>query len=79
MEDLWNKIGAIVAAMISAFGGWYVYDRKVTNDRITKIENESTQHKIDIRVIETKFIELKADTEEMKSSLKDIINLLTKR
>lgn len=79
MEALWDKIGAIIAAIITALGGWYVYDRKTMNDRITKIENESVQHKIDIKVIEVKFCELKEDTEEIKESQKAIIELLTKR
>ncbi len=77
MEALWDKIGAIVAAIITAMGGWYVYDRKTMNDRITKIENESVQHKIDIKVIEIKFTELKEDIEEIKESQKAIIELLT--
>lgn len=79
MEALWDKIGAIIAAIITALGGWYVYDRKSMNDRITKIENESVQHKIDIKVIEVRFNELKEDTAEIKKSQQDIIELLTKR
>ena len=64
MEDLWDKLGAIVAAIITAFGGFYMYDRKTTNERITKVESELAQSKSDIRVIETKFTELKEDTKE---------------
>lgn len=79
MEALWDKIGTIVAALITALGGFYMYDRKTTNERITKIEGEIAQNKIDIKVIETKFTELKEDTEEIKESQKAIISLLTKR
>ena len=77
MEDLWDKLGAIVAAIITAFGGFYMYDRKTTNERITKVESELAQSKSDIRVIETKFTELKEDTKEIKESQKAIIELLT--
>ncbi len=79
MEALWDRMGAIIAALISALGGWYIYDRKVINTRISKIENESVQHKIDIKVIEVRFSELKEDTETIKESQKAIIELLTRR
>lgn len=77
MEDLWDKIGGVVAAVITAFGGFYMYDRKTTNERITKVELDIAQSKSDIRVIETKFDELKEDTKEIKESQKAIIELLT--
>lgn len=79
MEDLWDKLGAIVAALITAMGGFYMYDRKTTNDRLTKVEQGLNQNKIDIKIIETRFTELKEDTEEIKESQKLILNLLTKR
>ena len=79
MEDFLNKFGAVLAAIISAMGGWYIYDRNVTNSRIAKVEEDLVKNKIDIKVIETRFEELKADTEEIKSSQKDILDLLTKR
>lgn len=80
MEAIWEKIGAIIAAFITAVGGLYMYDRKTTNERLTKVENDLNQNKIDIKVIETKFTELKEDTEEIKESQKAIITLLsTKR
>lgn len=77
MEDIWDKIGAIIAALITAMGGLYMYDRKSTNERLTKLEIDSAQNKLDIKVIETKFAELKSDTEEIKESQKAIISLLT--
>lgn len=79
MEALWDKIGAIVAALITALGGYYMYDRKTTNDRLTKAEQELALLKIDVKVIEVKFTELKSDTEEIKESQRAIIGLLTKR
>ncbi len=79
MDALLDKIGTIVAALITALGGFYMYDRKTTHERLTKVESELAQNKIDIKVIETKFTELKEDTEEIKKSQKDIIDLLTKR
>lgn len=79
MEAIWDKIGAIVAALITAFGGYYMYDRKTTNDRLSKAEQELALLKIDVKVIEVKFSELKEDTEEIKESQRAIISLLTKR
>lgn len=74
---MWDKIGAIVAALITALGGYYMYDRKTTNDRLTKAEQELALLKIDVKVIEVKFTELKSDTEEIKESQRAIIALLT--
>lgn len=79
MEDIWDKLGAIIGAIITALGGFYMYDRKTTHERLTKVESELAQHKVDIKVIEVKFSELKEDTEEIKESQKAIIELLTKR
>ena len=79
MEDIWDKLGAIVAAVITALGGFYMYDRKVTHERLTKVEDDLEQSKIDIKVIEVKFAELKEDLAEIKSSQKAIIELLTPR
>ena len=77
MEAIWDRIGAIISALITAFGGFYMYDRKITNERLSKVEEEIAQNKIDIKVIETKFAELKEDTQEIKESQKAIISLLT--
>lgn len=79
MDDLWDKIGVIIAAIITALGGFYMYDRKTTHERLTKVEEELAQNKMDIKVIEVRFGELKEDTEEIKQSQKAIIELLTKR
>lgn len=78
MEDLWNKIGVVVAAIISALGGLYIHDRKTTNDRLSKVEQDIARNKTDIKVIETKFSDLKEDTAEIKETQKTILNLLTK-
>jgi len=77
MEVLWDKIGVIIASLITAMGGFYMYDRKINNERITKLEKDSSQHRTDIRIIEVKFAELKEDIEEIKGSQIYIINLLT--
>jgi len=79
MESIWEKLGTIIAALITLMGGFYMNDRRVTNRRLTKLEADSAQHALDIKVIETKFIELKSDTEEIKESQKTILALLTKR
>lgn len=79
MDDLWNKLGTIVAAIITALGGFYMYDRKTTHDRLTKVESDLAQNKTDIKVIETRFIELKEDTAEIKETQQAIIKLLSRR
>lgn len=79
MEDLWNKIGAVVAAIITAVGGLYMYDRKTVHDRLTKVETEVSQNRTDIKIIEVKFSELKEDTEEIKETQKEILRLLSRR
>ncbi len=79
MEALWDKFGAILGAIITALGGVYVYDRTTIHNRLTKVENDLVQSRMDIKIIETKFIELKEDTVEIKDSQKEIIDLLTKR
>lgn len=79
MEALWEKLGVIVAAIISALGGLYIHDRNIVNKRFAKIENDVIKNKMDIAVIEVKFSELKSDTEEIKKSQLAIIDLLTKR
>lgn len=76
MEALWDKIGAVVAAIITALGGFYMYDRKTVHDRLSKVESDLAQTKTDIKVIEVRFTELKEDTEEIKKSQRDIIELL---
>lgn len=79
MEVLWDKIGAVLGAVITALGGFYMYDRKTTHDRLSKVESDIAQNKTDIKVIEVRFGELKEDTEEIKESQKAIISLLTTR
>ena len=74
-----DKIGAIIAAIITALGGFYMYDRKIIHDRLVKVETDLAQNKTDIKVIEAKFIELKEDTQEIKESQKLMLDLLTKR
>lgn len=79
MDEIWDKLGVIIAALITAMGGLYMYDRKTNHERLTKAEQELAALKTDVKVIETRFHELKEDTEEIKESQKAIISLLTKR
>lgn len=79
MEIMWEKVGAIIGAIITALGGFYMYDRKTIHDRLTSLETQLVQSKLDIKVIEVRFDELKNDTEEIKKSQQAIIQLLTHR
>lgn len=76
---MWDKLGAIIGAVITAIGGFYMYDRKTTNDRLTKVESDLVQNKLEIKIIEVKLEEVKEDTSEIKEYQKTIIELLTKR
>jgi hypothetical protein len=79
LEYIWEKLGAIVASLVTFLGGLYMYDRKVIHDRLTLVERDVSQNKADIKVIETQFHELKNDTEEIKASQRAIIELLLKK
>lgn len=74
MEDLWNKIGAIIAAIVTAISGLYLNDRRLTNNRLSKVENDLAKSKTAIAVIEVRFSELKEDTTEIKSLLREMKN-----
>lgn len=71
MEDLWNKFGAIIAAIISSLGGLYLYDRQNTNSRLNKLEQDVAKHNTDVAVIRESLVNLKEDTQEIKSILQN--------
>lgn len=79
MDHLWDKIGAVVAAIITSLGGLYIHDRNTTNKRFNKLETDVAKSKMDIAIAAVRFNELKEDAEEIKQSQKEIIDLLTKR
>lgn len=76
MDDIWNKMGAIIGAAITALSGLYMNERRIFNNRIAVIEKESSKHTSDIRLIENKHEDLKSDLNEIKDSQKTILELL---
>jgi len=72
----WDKIAG---AIITAVGGFYMYDRKAVQDRLAKLEDELSQTITDIKVVEVKFSELKEDIQEIKSAQKSILEILTRK
>ena len=69
MEGISDKLWAIGAALISALGGYVLYEKKAVDARIDKIENDLAQHKIDVAVIQEGIKNLKEDTQEIKELL----------
>lgn len=76
MDDIWNKMGAIIGAAITALSGLYMNERRIFNNRIATIEKESSKHTSDIRLIENKHEDLKSDLNEIKASQQTILELL---
>lgn len=77
MDHLWEKLAACVAAVFSFLGGLYLRDRAVIHERLTRVEADGAQSRIDIRVIEARFSELKEDTAEIKETQKMMLQILS--
>lgn len=77
MEVISEKFGAIVAAIISALGGFFLYERKRVDGRLSKIENDLSQHKTDLAVVKETLTNLKEDTQEIKEFQKATVDILT--
>lgn len=79
MEVIWDKLGAIIGAIITALGGFYMYDRKVTHERLNRVEQHQVEDRVDIRVIQSQYKELKEDLQEIKDQNVLMLKLLTSR
>lgn len=78
MNSNWmNNLYGIIAAVISAIVGVFMYDRKKTDDRLSKLEAELDQHNIDLAVLKEAFGNLKQDTQEIKEAQRVMLDLLT--
>lgn len=69
MDIIPEKFWAIVAAFISALGGFVMYERKKVDNRLSKIEQDLYQHKTDLAVVRESLVNLKEDTQEIKELL----------
>ena len=77
MEPLIDKFWAVVAAVISALGGFVLYERKKVDKRLSIIERDLSQHKSDLAVVKESLSNLKEDTQEIKEGQKDIMIMLS--
>lgn len=69
MEWMPEKIWAVVAAIISALGGFVLYERKRVDSRLSKIEEDLSEYKTDLAVVKESLKNLKEDTQEIKELL----------
>ena len=69
MDVIPDKIWAVIAAIVSALGGFVLYERKKVDNRLSKIEQDLSQHKTDLAVVKETLVNLKEDTQEIKELL----------
>ncbi len=69
MDIIPEKLWALVAAIISALGGFVLYERKRVDTRLSRIEQDLSQHKTDLAVVKESLANLKEDTQEIKEIL----------
>lgn len=72
-----DKIYSVLAAIITGIVGFFMYERKKTDERFERIETELSQHKSDIAVVQEAVRNIKGDTDEIKESQKVMLDLLT--
>lgn len=69
-----EKLWTVVAAIISALGGFVLYERKRVDVRLSKIEQDLSQHKSDIAVVRESLTNLKDDTQEIKEAIMELLS-----
>lgn len=75
MEWLSDRMWTVVAAVISALGGYIVHEKKKSDKRIEHLEADNHRNKLEIAVIQSQYKDLKADTAEIK----DMLNFLVRK
>ncbi len=70
MDLIPDKLWAMLAAVVSALGGFVLYERNKIDARFVKIEQDISDHKINVAVFKESLLNLKEDTEEIKELLK---------
>lgn len=73
MEWISDRIWTVVAAIVSALGGYVIYEKKLTDVRFKKLEEAVIISKIEIAVIQSQFKDLKEDTQEIKNMLNILV------
>ncbi len=69
MDMIPDKAWAVVAAIVSALGGYVVYDHKRVDSRLSKVERGLAHHNTELAVIREGLLNLKEDTQEIKDLL----------
>lgn len=70
VEWMSEKIWTFIAALVSAFGGYMVYEKKKSDKRFSKLEEQTLANKIEIAVMQSQYKDLKEDTQEIKELLR---------
>ncbi len=79
MDFLSDKVWAVLTAIISTLGGFIIYERRQIENRFVKIEKDISENQIDVAVFKESLENLKEDTQEIKRSQQNIIDLLVKK
>lgn len=79
MEFISEKVWTLGAAIISALGGFVIYERNRVENRLIKIEQEMSEQKTDLAVVKESLMNLKEDTQEIKEGQKALLDLLNRR
>lgn len=77
MDFIPDKFWAFIAAVVSSLGGFFMYERKRVDNRLSKIETDLAQHKTDLAVVKETLTNLKEDTQEIKEFQKATVDILT--
>ena len=77
LDAISDKMWAVVAAIISALGGYVMYERKKIDHRLSKLEEEISEHKTELAVVKECLTNLKEDTQEIKEFQKATVDILT--
>jgi hypothetical protein len=77
MDFIPDKLWALIAAVASALGGFVLYERKRVDDRISAVEKDIEDHKVNLAVVKEALSNLRDDTQEIKEFQKATVDILT--
>ena len=76
MEWISEKMWSVIAAVITACGGYIVYEKKKVDKRLTKLEEERAILNLEIAVMKSQHKDLKEDIGYIRMGLDKIIEKL---
>jgi hypothetical protein len=77
MDYIPEKLWAVIAAVISALGGFVMYERKKVDVRLSRIEADLANHKTDLAVVKECLTNIKEDSQEIKEFQRATVDILT--